>query len=121
MEKIIEDILEKMSKLEVTNIELNSRISSLESKLLKYDRVNSESSSGDESEEHVNVTLYKKGIKVSGNTKPHKDMIKKHGGRWNSMLKSWIFTIEKGTLFSLIASKQIENIIIEEQILSEFK
>lgn len=40
--------------------------------------------------DNVLIEKYKKSIKISGDTKIHKDFLKENKAKWNSTLKSWI-------------------------------
>ena len=44
------------------------------------------------SKEEVEFKEYKKSILVTGDTKPHKETLKKYKGRWNPTLNGWILS-----------------------------
>lgn len=70
-----------MSQIE----EILSRLEILEQKLF-----------GESSTAPIEFNPYKKGILATGDTKPHKEILKKHGGKFNPTLKGWIFSKENG-------------------------
>lgn len=54
------------------------------------------------------IEAYGKGYVILGNTKPHKDLIKLNGGKWNSHLGcggGWIFTKDKLPVMQVLVSE----------------
>lgn len=62
----------------------------------KYKKENKENSKDKKRDNEINAIHYTdKSILVKGDTKPIKDQLKEIGGKWNSTLKGWIFSIKK--------------------------
>lgn len=54
------------------------------------------SSSSEPCDNIVEFKIYKKSVLVTGNTKPHKEFLKKYKASWNPTLKGWILNRERG-------------------------
>lgn len=65
---------------------------------LKMERYDSSSGSDSTGDGVIEFSLYKKGVKISGDTKKYKEILKSRGATWNSTLRSWIMTIPKAQI-----------------------
>lgn len=59
---------------------------------------------------------HKKGILATGNTKEHKDKLKKYGGKWNPSLRGWVFTLQEGRRAAEKMKKKVEHVIVMDNI-----
>lgn len=88
MEEKLDDILRKLSKLEATVEYMNTKLESIENN----QKSRSTSSRSNDNDSPMIFELYKKGVKVVGNTHPYKSKLKEYNARWNPGLKAWIMT-----------------------------
>lgn len=113
----------QLRKMEVVSVpqhtlnEIFQKLSSLEEQIQKL------SSTGEKEpiiDNIVEFKVYKKSILVTGNTKPYKELLKKYKASWNSTLKGWIMTREKGRKCAKRFNKKYETITnIEESIIED--
>jgi len=89
MDSKLDIVLEKLEQLQVQMDILRQEVAEL-----KTNKQHQKKESSGPLEGEIKFSLYKKGAKVSGETKPYKDIIKSLGGKWNGGLKCWIMTVE---------------------------
>ena len=95
----MEELQQKIERLELEHLETSKMIEDHKKRIeiLENFISNSRKKSSSNSVEPnvINFDLAGRGVKVSGDTKKQKEVIKTMGGKWNPSMKSWILTIPK--------------------------
>ena len=94
------EILSEMATLKSENAKILSEMEQLKSEMAALTARNDSivSNASEFGDGVIKFEAYKKGVKISGDTKQYKDTLKKAGGKWNGTLKSWIMTIAASQL-----------------------
>jgi hypothetical protein len=70
--------------------------------------------------ENLVFDVYKKAIKVSGNTLPYREKLRGKGGSWNRALGAWIFTQQKGIQLAMkMKEKYPDKVIVSDEIINK--
>lgn len=109
----MQDLMNEIAKLHLEISELKSLVS------IRH-REDSGSSASSANTQKIIFEKYKRGVRVSGNTKPHKDILKTIGGAsWNPSLKSWIMKLDKtAKVITVIRSLDPDNVEVGDGILT---
>lgn len=120
----MEELQQKIEKLELEQEETSreieehkKRISILET-FISNSRKKTSSSDSNFEPNVITFDTTGRGIKVSGDTRKHKEIIKTMGGKWNPSLKSWILTIPKGKALKQFLETYLE---LEIRTTEEYK
>ena len=78
--------------------DFDRRLKNLEEKNIMPSCFSVSTKNKEETESHNDISfdVYKKGVCISGDTKPYKDIIKGLGAKWNPTLVAWIATNKTG-------------------------
>ena len=110
----MEELQQKIEKLELEHKETSRIIEEHKKKIeilenfISNSRQKTSSSGSNIEQNVVTFDFVGRGIKVSGDTRKHKEIIKTMGGKWNPSMKSWILTIPKGKALKQFLETHLE-------------